>query len=215
MPVEQWPTINGEKPSTLPFGPTHWCHPIVTMHHLNSEEISPFWEFERKHWTSHAAAAAAAAATATAGVKTPAAPTITIKDIYHEFLAPRLKAVREDWDNDASDAFFLDPDPLGAHAFDWKQLGGSVPHESKSELQRAAHGSFGACAAACEELPDCFRFRWGDGSCGIGRAFLLGAPAPRGGDADRRTVSGWKVERIRAWIGEQPDCTRPVWPIPT
>lgn len=35
-----WPTVNGEKPSTLPFGPTHWCQPVVTMHHAQPNEMN-------------------------------------------------------------------------------------------------------------------------------------------------------------------------------
>lgn len=47
-----WPLLQGEKPSTLPFGPgpdngvKHWCQPVVTMHHITSDEVSRLWEFE-------------------------------------------------------------------------------------------------------------------------------------------------------------------------
>jgi hypothetical protein len=41
------PMFNGEKPNTLPFGPTHWCQPLFTMHHMNSEEISSVWQYEQ------------------------------------------------------------------------------------------------------------------------------------------------------------------------
>ena len=41
------PMFNGEKPVTMPFGATHWCEPIFTMHHLNSEEISAVWQYEQ------------------------------------------------------------------------------------------------------------------------------------------------------------------------
>lgn len=44
---QAWPMFNGEKTSTLPFGPNHWCTPIFTMHHLNAEEISNVWLFEQ------------------------------------------------------------------------------------------------------------------------------------------------------------------------
>lgn len=42
-----WPMFNGEKPSTLPYGPGHWCEPLLTMHHMNAEEISMVWQFEQ------------------------------------------------------------------------------------------------------------------------------------------------------------------------
>jgi hypothetical protein len=35
-----WPTVNGEKLITLPFGPTHWCQPVVTMHHVEPHEMN-------------------------------------------------------------------------------------------------------------------------------------------------------------------------------
>ena len=41
-----WPTINGEKPITLPFGPTHWCQPVVTMHHVQPPEMNQLSNFE-------------------------------------------------------------------------------------------------------------------------------------------------------------------------
>lgn len=49
-----WPMLQAEKPSALPFGPgpdngvRHWCQPIVTMHHITSDEASRLWEFEGK-----------------------------------------------------------------------------------------------------------------------------------------------------------------------
>ncbi|KAL4758491.1 glycosyltransferase family 31 protein [Aspergillus foveolatus] len=42
-----FPQINGEKPSTLPFGPTHWCQPVVTMHHLHPRERTAIFDFEQ------------------------------------------------------------------------------------------------------------------------------------------------------------------------
>lgn len=41
-----WPIINGEKPLTLPFGPSHWCQPLVTMHHVGPEEMNDISNFE-------------------------------------------------------------------------------------------------------------------------------------------------------------------------
>lgn len=41
------PMFNGEKPNTLPYGPGHWCEPIFTMHHMDSEEVSAVWQYEQ------------------------------------------------------------------------------------------------------------------------------------------------------------------------
>lgn len=49
-----WPMLQAEKPSALPFGPgpdngvRHWCQPLVTMHHITSDEASRLYEFEGK-----------------------------------------------------------------------------------------------------------------------------------------------------------------------
>jgi hypothetical protein len=43
-----WPMINGEKPKTLPFGPSHWCQPVVTMHHMGPDELTDVWKFEQE-----------------------------------------------------------------------------------------------------------------------------------------------------------------------
>jgi hypothetical protein len=43
-----WPMINGENPRTLPFGPSHWCQPIVTMHHVTPEEANDMWWYEQQ-----------------------------------------------------------------------------------------------------------------------------------------------------------------------
>lgn len=42
-----WPMFNGEKLSTLGHGPGQWCEPLLTMHHMNAEEISMAWQYEQ------------------------------------------------------------------------------------------------------------------------------------------------------------------------
>lgn len=42
-----YPQINGEKPSTLRFGPSQWCQPVVTMHHLHPRERTAIFDFEQ------------------------------------------------------------------------------------------------------------------------------------------------------------------------
>ncbi|APA15978.1 hypothetical protein sscle_16g107480 [Sclerotinia sclerotiorum 1980 UF-70] len=43
------PFINGDKPSTLSYGPRqNWCQPAITMHHLMPQEICKVWRFERQ-----------------------------------------------------------------------------------------------------------------------------------------------------------------------
>ncbi|KAL2816234.1 hypothetical protein BDW59DRAFT_11318 [Aspergillus cavernicola] len=42
-----WPQINGEKPTSIAFGPMQWCQPVVTMHHLHPRERTAIFEFEQ------------------------------------------------------------------------------------------------------------------------------------------------------------------------
>ena len=43
-----WPMFNGEKPLTLPFSHSHWCQPVITMHHLTAQEVSQIYNFEKE-----------------------------------------------------------------------------------------------------------------------------------------------------------------------
>ena len=46
--TKAWPMLNGEKPFTVPFTDSHWCAPILTMHHLTAQEVSQVWNFEQQ-----------------------------------------------------------------------------------------------------------------------------------------------------------------------
>ncbi|KAK4149948.1 glycoprotein-N-acetylgalactosamine 3-beta-galactosyltransferase 1 [Chaetomidium leptoderma] len=194
---QMWPTINGEKPATLPFGPSHWCHPIVTMHHMNAEEINTFWHFERQRHLAFA--------------KTGKSRLLLIKDIYEAYLAPNLRETREDWDNMADNRFYLDTSP-GREWEEWQVKRTKKP-EDLNEHEREAHKSFEHCAAACRSLPgdECFRYRYRDGACSTSNSFIMGTPVKKE-TGDKRTMSGWDVEKINAWIKKQGSCRKAMWP---
>jgi hypothetical protein len=46
--MNSWPTIQGEPQSTIPFDGTHWCAPLVTMHHVSPLEAAQMGDFEAK-----------------------------------------------------------------------------------------------------------------------------------------------------------------------
>lgn len=192
---QMWPTINGEKPATLPFGPNHWCHPIVTMHHMNAEEINSFWHFERKQ------------------MRKPTTRPLLIRDIYDEFLAPHLNETRADWDNLADNRYYLDMES-GRNWPDW-QLKRTKKAEDYNEQEKNAHKSFADCGAACKSLgaDECFRYKYVDGVCSISNAFIMGKPVKPADDDKDRTMSGWDMDKIKAWVAEQPACSDDVkWP---
>lgn len=188
----KWPTINGEKPSTLPFGPKQWCHPIATMHHMNSEEISEFWEFEHRR---------------SANDQRP----LVFKDVYHRYLEPKLVEMREDWDNHSDDWFYIDFDAKDRAWEDWR-VDRAVEDKEKSELEKKAHESFDDCARACEAHDECFQFGWKDNCCGMKRSFVLGWPVKKEKVERKRTKSGWDIAKINDWVKDQGDCKRVIWP---
>ncbi|KAF9874386.1 hypothetical protein CkaCkLH20_07949 [Colletotrichum karsti] len=189
-----WPTINGEKPFTLPYGPTHWCHPIVTMHHMNAEEISSFWEYEHKRYSDKSL---------------PNPPPVTrIKDIYFEFFAPKMQPERADWDNAADDRFYLD-ESANKHQ-DWQLNRAKLDDLSPEE--KDAHKSFAQCRKACEVDDACFSFQHRDGVCGFSWAWKLGHPVKKESQEEKRLMSGWDVRKINAWIEKQGECGPVKWP---
>lgn len=196
--INQWPTINGEKPHTLPFGPSHWCHPIVTMHHMNSEEISTFWEFEQRRYMI-------------ASTKGSKPRPLVIKEIYHEFLEPKLKYRRVDWDNDSNDWYYIDRHASNHKWEDWR-LDRAVEEKEKSDTEKSAHMSFQHCKAACESHSECFQFNFQDDCCGMKRSFLLGKPVKRAKPSKKRSMSGWDVAKIEKWVKDQGECDEVKWP---
>ncbi|ROW06776.1 hypothetical protein VMCG_04145 [Cytospora schulzeri] len=187
-----WPTINGEKPSTLPFGHNHWCQAIATMHHMNSEEVSEFWEFERRRYAKNQR-------------------PLVLKEVYHAFMEPKLVKMREDWDNQSDDWFYIDFDAQDHSWEDWR-VGRAVGEEDKSELQKKAHESFDDCARACEEHDECFQFVWQDDCCGMKRSIMLGRPVKKDNEEKKRPKSGWDVVKIKKWVEDQGECKQVIWP---
>ena len=167
------------------------------MHHMNSEEISSFWEFERRRYAAQ-------------NLPT-APPVLTMKDIYTEFLAPKLQHKREDWDNLSDDWYYLDKDSKDHEWEDWR-LGRTRQESDLNELEKKAHLSFENCRKACESVDECFQFRWSNDCCGFSKAFMLGKPVKKDSNEKKRSMSGWAVEKIHKWIDEQGECKKINWP---
>ncbi|KAK1760282.1 glycosyltransferase [Echria macrotheca] len=198
--VEQmWPTINGEKPTRIPFGPSHWCQPIATMHHLNSEELENFWKFEND-WLQKQKL-------------DKSTRPLLMKDIYHHYLEPRIVAKRVDWDNISDDRFYFDPGSGQQHDDADHMMSRMKNLAEYNVFEKKAHLSFEHCEAACQSLPsdECFQFKYRDGVCSFSRSIRLGKPVKRGDDG-KHTVSGWDVAKIAAWVATRESCSRVEWP---
>jgi hypothetical protein len=169
---------------------------------MNSEEVSSFWEFEKRFYAQKDNAARQR--------------PLLLKDVYEEFVAPKLQDMREDWDNLSEDHYYLDPNATKADDSTTQRYESWQIERAKlddlSEVEEEAHKSFDNCRAMCEEVTECFQFRFQDGICSYNRAFSLGKPKKPESDADQRWMSGWATNKIRAWIQEQQECTRPTWP---
>lgn len=162
---------------------------------MNSEEISSFWEFERKRY------------------RTNQKPLI-FSEVYDEFFGSKLQPVREDWDNAADDWFYIDFD-RPEHTWEEWRIGRSVQEEVKSETEKIAHASWESCRAACLEHEECYQFNWHNQCCAMHRSFKLGKPMKKELDENMRTISGWNVDKITKWIEEQGQCDdRVEWPDP-
>lgn len=169
------------------------------MHHMNTEEVSSFWRFEKQFYESNGTSY----------------PTLRFKDIYHEFVAPKLKSRRNDWDNMSDDVVYLDPS-RGEKYLPWQrerdrlrklQYQLHVP-----DIEMNAYKSFEDCGKLCKSVNNCFQFTYHAGACIYSRSFKLGKPTLRTDKEEDRWISGWEVERIQKWVEEQGQCGDPVWP---
>ncbi|KAI1656263.1 glycosyltransferase family 31 protein [Daldinia decipiens] len=179
---QAWPTINGEKPYTIPYGPRQWCHPL---------------DFEQRFYQSR-------------GVPR---PIIRFKDVYHEFVAPKLMARRDDWDNLSDDVLYLDLEHSERYP-KWQRDSAKKPHQQirAAAVELDAHKSFEHCRKLCDSNHDCFQFSYRAGACAYNKSFRLGKPAPKVNNEEEKWVSGWNIERIRAWVERQGQCKETVWP---
>ncbi|KAL7798237.1 glycosyltransferase family 31 protein [Trichoderma ceciliae] len=184
-----WPTINGEKPFTIPYSVEEWCQPITTMHHVGSEELSDLYAFERE--------------------RNFASP-MRIKDLYHHFVAPQLAPSRPDWDNLSDDVFYLN---ASSNMHDDEQLR-RAKKKGLSPLEKTAHLSFDNCRQACQADKACLQYRFHHGVCGFSWKIKHGYPKPKEDHILDRWMSGWEVEKIQAWVQEHGKCDDKIkWPL--
>ncbi|KAL7941612.1 glycosyltransferase family 31 protein [Trichoderma barbatum] len=186
---DTWPTINGEKPFTIPYAEDEWCQPITTMHHVGSEELSELYAFERGRNFAF---------------------PLRIKDLYHQFVAPQLAPIRPDWDNMSEDILYLN---ASLNVYDEEQLSKAYT-QNLSHLEKMAHLSFDNCRAACQADKECLQYRFHQGICGFGMRIIHGRPKPREDDVLKRWVSGWDVDKIQAWVQKHNSCDDRIdWPL--
>jgi hypothetical protein len=82
-----WPMFNGEKPSTIRFGPEQWCEAIITLHHLGDKDFDDLKQWELLHRQD------------------PAEP-LTLQELFTQHIRPQLRDRREDWTNMSEDVAY-------------------------------------------------------------------------------------------------------------
>jgi hypothetical protein len=166
------------------------------MHHVDSEEMSLFWEFETKTYLDRAAAG-----------EDPA--PITIRDMYFEYFLPRTTDLRENWNNVSDDIIYIPPNRK-PQAREKHKL---VPARRQKDWEKVAHTSLENCRTACEKTPTCFQFTYYyEETCWLSKSFKIGYPTQHSVDRRENKVSGWLTERIKEWVDEQGECTKLIWP---
>ncbi|UPL01311.1 hypothetical protein LCI18_012245 [Fusarium solani-melongenae] len=224
------PMFNGEKPVTLPFGNNHWCEPLITMHHMDPEEVSSVWQYEKTREKTG---------------------PIQIREMYETFFAPNLKDKRDEWDNLSDDTCFIGPEPDAQAKATDRQKGRQKKEAEKTAVQRRAHQSEELCSKVCEAdgldineeeftglendglraalirkkyeerrnekdfhgARKCFQWRYQKGICCIAKSFKQGKPH-REAKPEDKAVSGWFVQGINDWITAKGEC-EPKWKIPS
>jgi len=164
-----WPMFNGETPRTVPFGREHWCEPVLTLHHLQGEELNDVAQWASE-WRR--------------GLETPEKPML-FEDLIG-YIEPHIAAERLDWDNGAEDAVFYGPDH--------PQYNPRV-----SGLEKIAWKGADACKSACQANRSCLQFKFHKSVCSFGYGVRLGNKARPDEEGEDRFYSGWMVERIRDW----------------
>lgn len=163
------------------------------MHHLSTEELSSFFEYETAYYAS---------------LPDSSTPTpMLLRTIHDAFFAPRLAPRREDWDNLSFDRLYLNTTDAAGNPAKKKKKKVVAEDKKTTEEQREAHLSFEHCRRACEADAKCFQFSFGDGVCAFGESMKVGAPAPGKGN-----MAGWDVDKIKGWVEEHDSCPEVLWP---
>ncbi|KAI9733620.1 MAG: hypothetical protein M1834_003222 [Cirrosporium novae-zelandiae] len=80
--LSSWPSFQGETPSSLDYTRRQYCHPVMTYHHMSSEDLTSMWHFEQD-W-----------------IKRNSSPSLMRHgDVFNHLIEPSLSSKILDWDN--------------------------------------------------------------------------------------------------------------------
>ncbi|KFY50841.1 hypothetical protein V495_00065 [Pseudogymnoascus sp. VKM F-4514 (FW-929)] len=176
------PVINGRNPNTFNFGPELWCTPVVTMHHMVSEEVQNMWDFENQRNST----------------KEP----LLVEELYYTMIASLMtNPRRDDWDNH-SPIEQLHPEPLA-----YPEYIGDFFHDDPNKSYNQCHKACEkdpTCFQFLYSRDSCKL----DTAFNLG---VPRYPTKADDGEEISFQSGWMVERIQDWIKHNSPCPGPNW----
>ncbi|KAG9694991.1 putative plasma membrane ferric-chelate reductase, partial [Aureobasidium melanogenum] len=134
------PMFSGHKPMSLPIGAGIWCRPVITQHHLRSEEVQTLWMLEDQFYTNSS---------------TSSLPHIRFSHLFRDILSGvKFPELRSEWDNLSQDNVYTVKTPRT------KAQAHNKPEERTGEptVESDPNSSPDACHAACEVVETCFHW---------------------------------------------------------
>jgi hypothetical protein len=200
------PMFSGHKPMSLPIGTGIWCRPVITQHHLRSEEVQSLWMLENEFYTNSSLSSS---------------PHLRFAHLFRDTLSGvKFPELRSEWDNMSQDNIYTVKAPRT------KDQAQKKPNERVGEatVERDPNASPEACNAACEITETCFQWshlkfatveadkQHSGGVCYLSSVFRFGSQRPENSWVDEKNatvtnlwVSGWKTTAIETWIENAPD----------
>jgi hypothetical protein len=122
------------------------------------------------------------------------------RDVYNYFVkAAMTQPRRDDWTNLSDDIAYESaagqPDREFGNGRKWKDL---------SPIEQSSPESPENCEKACDILPECMMWMHQGHVCRIHKSFKLGMSHPA--ENNQKYVSGWKLDRIAAFVEAEGDC---------
>ncbi|KAI5249751.1 hypothetical protein E4T43_00632 [Aureobasidium subglaciale] len=207
------PMFSGHKPMNLPIGAGIWCRPVITQHHLRSEEVQTLWMLEHDFYTNSSSGSV---------------PHLRFSHLFRDILTGvNFPELRLGWDNMSQDDMYTIKPPRTRGQAQKK------PDErvGESTVQEDPNASSEACNAACEVTETCFQWahlnfttveennRHRGGICYLSSVFRFGNQRPEESWVDEKNAtnihswsSGWHLPAIEAWLANAPDeCGKVDW----
>ncbi|KAH7135762.1 hypothetical protein B0J11DRAFT_519178 [Dendryphion nanum] len=184
-----WPMFNPESLHGIPFGRKYWCEPVISLHKTHIEDYVKVFEWDNNRNRSQG--------------------PLLYRDLisYHPFTVPSPTTEVSKFTNST----------LPIHIIpNWDNA--DVAGFNEEMPEHPANRDFASCQQHCHEHSKCFQFTWHAHHCWMAGVMRMGQRKEPDGKHDeegRKYVSGWDVEKIGKWIGENTCEEGPHWVKPS